>query len=77
MSNGSIWPLDRNLSGATTPGQSGSESDDNEGVLHIPKSSGITGVSPSDYLESYAGHSLGVVLLLYRGFSKIFLLVLK
>ena len=32
----SIWLIDRTLSGATTPGQSGPGSDDNEGVLHIP-----------------------------------------
>ena len=31
----SIWPIDRTLSGATTPGQSEPESDGNEGVLHI------------------------------------------
>ena len=30
-----IWPIDRTLSGATIPGQSGPGSDDNEGVLHI------------------------------------------
>ena len=36
----SVWisnrPIDRILSGATTPGQNGLERDDNEGVLHIP-----------------------------------------
>ena len=37
MSNSSIWYIDRILSGATTPGQSGPGSDGNEGVLHIPK----------------------------------------
>ena len=47
------------LSGATTPGQSGPESDDNEGILRIPQSSSITGTSPSDCLVSYTGHSLG------------------
>ena len=31
-----IWPIDRTLSGATTPGQSGPGSDGNEGVLRIP-----------------------------------------
>ena len=49
----SIWPIDRALSGATTPGQSGSGSDSNEGVLCIPQSSSITGTSPSDCLVSY------------------------
>ena len=47
------------LSGATTPGQSGPRSDGNEGVLNIPQSSSITGVSPSDCLLSYPGHLLG------------------
>ena len=46
-----IWPIDRTLSGATTPGQSGSGSDGNEGVLCIP------GMSPSDCLVSYPDHS--------------------
>ena len=46
----SIWPIDRTLSGATTPGQSGPGSDGNKGVLHIPQSSSITGTSPSDCL---------------------------
>ena len=43
----SIWPIDRTLSGATTLGKSWPGSDGNEGILHIPQSSGITGVSPS------------------------------
>ena len=55
----SIWPIDRTLSGATNPGQSGSGSYGNEGVLRIPKISSITGASPSDSLVSYPGHSLG------------------
>ena len=45
------------LSGTTNPGQSGTESNDNEGVLRIPQSSSIAGTSPSDYLVSYPGHS--------------------
>ena len=56
----SIWLIDRTLSGATTPGQSGPGSDGNEGVLHIPQSSSITEASPSDCLVSYTGHSFGV-----------------
>ena len=56
----SIWPIDRTLSSATTPDQSGTGSDGNEGVLHIPQSSSITGTSPSDCLVSYPGHSWGV-----------------
>ena len=31
-----IWPIDRTLSGVTTPGQSGSRNNSNEGVLRIP-----------------------------------------
>ena len=53
-------PIDRALSGATIPGQSGPGSDSNEGVLHIPLSFSITGTSPSDWLVSYPGHSLVV-----------------
>ena len=48
MSLSSVWAIDRTLSGATTPGQSEPESDDNEKVLCIPQSSCITGASPSD-----------------------------
>ena len=51
--------MDRALSGATTPGQSGPGSDGNEGVLRIPQSSSTAGTSPSDCLVSYPGHSLG------------------
>ena len=49
----SIRSIDRTLSGATTPGLSGPESDGNEGVLRIPQSSSITGTSALDYLVSY------------------------
>ena len=48
------------LSGTTTPGQSGPGSNGNEGVLHIPQSSGITRTSPSNCLVPYPGHLLGV-----------------
>ena len=58
MSNSSIRPIDRTLSGATTQGQSGPGSDSNEGVLHIPQISSITEASPSDHLMSYSGHLL-------------------
>ena len=57
----SLVLFDRTLSGATTPGQSGPQSDVNEGVLNNPKSSGVTGTSPLDCLVSYPGHSLGEV----------------
>ena len=58
MWNSSIWPIDRTLTGATKPGYSGPESNGNEGVLHIPQSSSISGASPSDCLVSYLGHLL-------------------
>ena len=53
MQFSSIWPIDRALSGASTPGQNEPGSDGNEEVLHILQSSSITGTSPSDYLVSY------------------------
>ena len=31
----SIWPIDRTLSGATTPGQIGPRDDGSDGVFHI------------------------------------------
>ena len=57
--NGSTLPIRKTILGATTPGQSGSESDSNEGVLNIPQGSSITGTSPPDCLMSYPGNSLG------------------
>ena len=63
----SILPIESTLSGATTPGQSWPDSDISKGVLHIPQSSSITGISPSDCIMSYTGHSSGGGLtLLYR-----------
>ena len=53
MSNSSLLPIDRILSGATITGQSGPGSDGNERVLRIPQNSSIPEVSPSDYLVSY------------------------
>ena len=55
----SIWPIDRTLSGVTTPIQCRPESDDSERVLRIPQSFSITEASPSGFLVSYPGHSLG------------------
>ena len=60
MPNNSILSIDRTLSGATTPGQSGPETNGNEGELCIPQNFSITGASPPDCLESYLGHSLGM-----------------
>ena len=54
----SIWPTDRTLSSAATPGQCGPGNDGNEGVLRIPQSSCNTRTSPSDCLVSYPGHLL-------------------
>ena len=66
----SIWPIDRTLSGATTPDQSGSGSDSNVGVLCISQSSSIIGTSQSDFLVSYPGRLLEVgVLRLCRVYS--------
>ena len=49
----SIGTIDRTLSGATTPGQSGPGSDGNEGVPRISQSSSITGTMSSECLVSY------------------------
>ena len=65
MSNSYIWPIDRTLSGTTTPGQSGPESNSKEKVLHIPQSS-RAGALSSDYLMSYQDIRWGGVLHLYR-----------
>ena len=48
--------IDKNLSGATTPGQSGPGSNDNEEVLQNNQIS-WAGASLSDILESYPGHN--------------------
>ena len=72
MSNSSIWPIDRTISGATTPGQSRPGSDGNEGVLYIPQSNSITGASPSDCLVSYPLRSFREVLPLYRDAVDVF-----
>ena len=53
----SIWPINRTLSGSTTPSLSGPGSNGNERVLHIPQISKARTL-PSDGLMSYAGHSL-------------------
>ena len=51
MQNSFIWPIDRTLPGATTPSQSGPESNGNEEVLYIPQSSSIIRASASDWLS--------------------------
>ena len=42
MQNNTFWPIDRALSGATTPGQYGQGSNGIEEVICVPKSSSIT-----------------------------------
>ena len=61
-----IWLIDRILSGAINPGQSGPGGDGNEGVLWIPQCSSITEASPSDCIVSHLGHPLRGILFLYR-----------
>ena len=43
----SIGPIDRTLTGTTTPGPSGTMSNGNESVIHIPETP-KTGASPYD-----------------------------
>ena len=47
----SIWPIERTLTGATTPSQSEPGSNSNKGALCIPHA------LPSDCLVLYPGHS--------------------
>ena len=68
MQFNSIWPIDRTLFGASTPGQILLGSDGNEGVFDIPQSSSITGT----FFESYLRHSLGRVLHLCREVDIVF-----
>ena len=46
-SNRSLWPIDGTLTGTSTPGQSESGNNDNDGVFQIHQSS-QTGASASD-----------------------------
>ena len=57
MSNSSIWLINRTLSGASTPGQSGPGSNSNEGVFYFPQKYHIAGTLLSDCLVSYQGRS--------------------
>ena len=47
----SIWPIDRTLSGATSPGHVGPGSGGSKGVLRIPLSFSIAEALPSDGFE--------------------------
>ena len=53
MSSSYIWAIDKTQSSTIIESQSGPGNDVNEGVLHIPHSSSITGASISDCLMSY------------------------
>ena len=59
LQSSSIWAIDWTRLGVTTAGQSGPRSDRNEGVHRITQSSSLTGISQSNCLVSYSGHSLG------------------
>ena len=54
MQFSSIWPIDKILSGAITPAQSGLESDGDEGVLCIPQSFSVTGTAGGVSTNSWA-----------------------
>ena len=54
-----FYHFDLPQSGVTTTGQSESESNGNEEVLHIPQNFSNSAVSLSDCLVFYSGHSLG------------------
>ena len=59
MKFSSIWPVDRTISGATTPGQSGPGNNSIEGVICILQSSSSSKFTQLDCLLSYPGHLLG------------------
>ena len=61
MQLNSISLIDRTLSRATIPSQSGPGSDGNKGLLCILQGSSITGTSPTDCLLLYSGNSLQLV----------------
>ena len=61
-----IWPTDRTLSSATTPGQSAPWNDGYKEVLRILQSSSISEASPSDCLESYQNTRWGSLTQLQR-----------
>ena len=68
----SIWPIDRTLSGATTPDKSEPGSGGNEEVFRIPQCSSIPGAPPSDCLVLYPWHPLEGVLLLCKNAAGVF-----
>ena len=54
-----VWNRTRTRLDATTQVLIGPGSNGNEGLLCIPQSSSIIWASPSDFLVSYPGYSLG------------------
>ena len=62
----SVWPIDWTITDVSTPGQSGTGSDSNEGVICIHQSSCMTGTLTSDCLVSYPGYLLGSLTPLHR-----------
>ena len=55
----STWPIDRNLSDVTTPGQIRPGSNGNEGIFHIRQISSNTGAMLSDCFVLYLWLSSG------------------
>ena len=68
----SIWPIERTLSGATIPGESGLRNNGSKGVLHIPLSSCITVASPSGLFSVISRTLVGGVLPLCRDSISVF-----
>ena len=56
----SSWPIKGTLTNITTPVGSGPGNKSSKEILHIPQSS-WTGISLSDSLMSYSGHSLSYI----------------
>ena len=55
----SIWPIERSYEVLPFQAKVDLGAIANEGVLHIPQRSSVTGTLPSDCLVSKSGHSLG------------------
>ena len=66
-----VWPIDRTLLGATTPGQSGPGSDDNEAYSAFPKAPALL-ESHQQTFSVIPGYSLEGVLPLCRDAVGIF-----
>ena len=66
----SIWTIDRTLSGATTPNQSGPRSDGNEEVLCIPPNPAL--LEPHHMFSVISRTLVRGILPLYRGADGVF-----